>query len=66
MHIVGTIKDQKGNTYYKVKNSWGTDANRNANGGYIYMSKAYFKLKAISVTIHKDALPKAIANKLNK
>jgi bleomycin hydrolase len=66
MHIVGTIKDQKGNTYYKVKNSWGTDANRNANGGYIYMSKAYFKLKAISVTVHKDALPKAIANKLNK
>jgi hypothetical protein len=30
------------------------------------MSKAYFKLKAISVTVHKDALPKAIANKLNK
>lgn len=65
MHIVGTLKDQKGNTYYKVKNSWGTDANRNANGGYIYMSKAYFKLKAISVTLHKDALPKAVANKLN-
>jgi hypothetical protein len=29
------------------------------------MSKAYFKLKAISVTLHKDALPKAVANKLN-
>ena len=33
MHITGMLKDQNGTTYYKVKNSWGTDESRNANGG---------------------------------
>ncbi|MEW5677086.1 C1 family peptidase [Flavobacterium enshiense] len=58
MHIVGKMKDQKGNVYYKVKNSWGTDEKRVANGGYVYMSVPYIKLKAISVLVHKDALQK--------
>lgn len=64
MHITGLLKDQNGTKYYKVKNSWGTDASRNANGGYVYFSERYMRLKAISVTIHKDAVSKAIANKL--
>lgn len=59
MHIVGKMKDQKGNIYYKVKNSWGTDEKRVANGGYVYMSVPYMKLKAISVLVHKDALTQA-------
>ena len=63
MHIVGTVKDQKGNVYYKVKNSWGTDEKRVANGGYLYMSTAYLKLKAISVLVHKDALQKETKKK---
>lgn len=54
MHIVGKMKDQKGNIYYKVKNSWGTD--NAGHNGFIYMSTAYMKLKAISVMVHKDAL----------
>lgn len=58
MHIVGKMKDQKGTVYYKVKNSWGTDEKRVTNGGYIYMSVAYMKLKAISVSLHKNALQK--------
>lgn len=53
MHIVGKLQDQKGNIYYKVKNSWGTD---NGNGGYVYMSVPYMKLKAISVLVNKNAL----------
>lgn len=53
MHIVGKLKDQKGNLYYKVKNSWGTDK---GNGGYVYMSVPYMKLKAISVLVNKNAL----------
>jgi len=53
MHIVGKVKDQKGNMYYKVKNSWGTKAGYD---GYYYMSVPYMKLKAISVLLHKDGL----------
>ncbi|MBG7630863.1 MAG: aminopeptidase [Bacteroidetes bacterium] len=58
MHIIGLVKDQNGTEYYKVKNSWGTNSNRIGNDGYIYMSKAFFKLKTISVMVHKDALSK--------
>lgn len=60
MHITGIVEDQNGNRYYKVKNSWGFDSDRVSNGGYIYMSEAYFKLKTISIMIHKDAIPKAL------
>lgn len=62
MHITGMLKDQKGTTYYKVKNSWGK--NGLGNDGYVYMSEAYFRLKTISIMIHKDALPNAIKTKL--
>ncbi|MFC7357447.1 C1 family peptidase [Jejudonia soesokkakensis] len=65
MHVTGTVIDQNGNKYYTVKNSWGTDEKRNANGGYVYFSEAYMRLKAISVMVHKDALPKTTASKLN-
>lgn len=58
MHIVGLAKDQNGTEYYKVKNSWGTTGDRIGNGGYVYMSKAFFRLKTISVMVHKDALSK--------
>ena len=61
MHITGIYKDQKGNKYYKVKNSWGTHV---GNGGFIYISEAYMQLKSISIMIHKDALPHKIRKKL--
>ncbi len=61
MHIVGIVKDQKGNRYFKVKNSWGKER---GIGGYIHMSTPYFKLKTISVLLHKDALSNDIKNKL--
>ncbi|MFK5957793.1 MAG: C1 family peptidase [Lutibacter sp.] len=60
MHIVGMVKDQKGNEYYKVKNSWGTTGSRIGNGGYIYMSKAFFKLKTISIMVNKKGLNKPL------
>lgn len=65
MHITGSLKDQNGTKYYKVKNSWGTDEKRNANGGYVYFSESYMRLKAISIMVHKDAVPKSTYNKLN-
>lgn len=55
MHIVGKVADQKGNQYYKVKNSWGTKSGRD---GFMYISVPYIKLKAISVMVNKDGLTK--------
>lgn len=56
MHITGLLKDQNGVLFYKVKNSWGKNSERVGNDGYIYMSEAYFKLKTISIMVHKDPL----------
>ena len=56
MHIVGLVKDQNNNEYYKVKNSWGANSDRIGNEGYVYMSKPFFKLKTISVMVNKKAL----------
>jgi bleomycin hydrolase len=62
MLIVGTAKDQIGNMYYKVKNSWG---NYNDYGGFFYASKPYVSFKTMSIMVHKDAIPKNIRKKLN-
>jgi bleomycin hydrolase len=55
MHITGKVVDQKGNYYYKVKNSWGTKSGKD---GFVYISVPYVRLKAISVMVHKDGLTK--------
>jgi len=62
MHIVGIAKDQNGNKFYMVKNSWDTD---NPFKGYIYMSEAFIKYKATDIMINKKVLPKDIKKKLN-
>jgi bleomycin hydrolase len=61
MHIVGVAKDQNGNKFYKVKNSWDID---NPYGGYIFMSEAFIKLKATDIMINKNGVPKDIAKKM--
>jgi len=62
MHIVGIVKDQKGNKYFVVKNSWGTRYNE--LNGYFLASYPYFRYKTIDVFVHKDALPKKLRQKL--
>jgi bleomycin hydrolase len=60
MEIVGIAKDQDGNRYYKVKNSWDTNQ---IYDGFIYVSEAYLLAKTMGIVVHKDAVPKAIAKK---
>ncbi len=63
MHIIGKVKDQNNKEYFIVKNSWGAETNN--FGGLLYVSEAYAKLKTVVILVHKDAIPKSIAKKLN-
>ena len=61
MQIFGIAKDQLGNEYYMVKNSWGTNSKYN---GHWYASKAFVRYKTMNIVVHKNSIPKAIAKKL--
>ena len=62
MLIVGRAKDQAGNVFYKIKNSWGTDDH--IYDGYFYASEAFIKLQTIGIAVHIDAVPKKIKKEL--
>ncbi len=61
MVIVGKAVDQKGNKYYKIKNSWDSDL---IYGGFYYVSEPYFLAKTISLMVNKKAIPSDITKKL--
>jgi bleomycin hydrolase len=62
MLIVGRAKDQEGNVFYKIKNSWGTEDH--IYDGYFYASESFVKLQTIGIAVHKDAVPKKVKKEL--
>jgi bleomycin hydrolase len=62
MHIVGIARDQNNTKFYYLKNSHGTDKEYN---GFIYLSRAYVRLKTTALMINKNALPSDLKEKLN-
>ena len=62
MQVTGIVEDQNGDKYYIVKNSWGLDYNE--LDGYFFASESYVKLKTMNIYLHKDAIPKDLAEKL--
>ncbi|MDP3451770.1 MAG: C1 family peptidase [Bacteroidales bacterium] len=61
MHIYGVAKDQAGNKYYIVKNSWGETGDYK---GIWYVSETYVKYKTMNIVVHKNSIPSEIRKKL--
>ena len=61
MHLVGYTYDRRGEKFYILKNTWGKD--QGIEGSY-YLSENYFRLRTISVTVHKDGFPEEIKTKI--
>lgn len=61
MHLVGIAKDQNDKKYYIEKNSWGVGG---AYEGFSYMSESFMRMRTMSIMVHKDAVPNAIAKKI--
>lgn len=62
MHLTGYYNDPDGNGYFQFKNSWGTSAG--PFNGYLYMSDTYFRMKTVSIMVHKEAIPEHLRQKL--
>jgi bleomycin hydrolase len=62
MHCVGSATDEKGNKFYLIKNSWGTE--NSEYKGFLYISRNYMLAKTLYITVHKDALPADLKVKL--
>ena len=61
MLLCGIAKDQNGNRFYLVKNSWGTDG---IYKGYFYVSVPFVRMSTTDLLINKNAIPKDIRKKL--
>ena len=61
MHLYGIAKDQNGNKFYLIKNSWGETGEYK---GIWYMSENFAKAKTLNIVVNKKAVPKEILKKL--
>lgn len=61
MQIYGIAEDQNGHRFFMVKNSWGETG---PYKGYWYASYPFVRYKTLSIMLHRDAIPAAIARKL--
>jgi len=60
MHLFGTAKDQNGDKYYMIKNSWGKTGTYN---GIWYMTPEYLAAKTINYVVNKNAISKELKKK---
>lgn len=60
MHLFGTAKDQLGNPYYMVKNSWGKTGKWD---GIWYMTPEFIRAKTMNYVVNKAAISQALREK---
>ncbi len=60
MHLFGTAKDQLGNKYYMIKNSWGKTGKYD---GIWYMTPEFVRAKTLNILVNKNALSKEMRKK---
>lgn len=62
MHLFGIAKDQLGNKYYMIKNSWGKTGKYD---GIWYMTPEFARAKTLNYVVNKNAISKALRQKYN-
>ncbi len=62
VHIIGIARDEKGNKYYKIKDSV---PQKDIPNSPKYFSENFFRAKVLSVMLNKDGIPSEIRKGLN-
>ena len=60
MHLFGIAKDQQGNPYFMIKNSWGKTGKYN---GIWYMTPEFARAKTLNYLVNKNAISKELRKK---